>query len=65
FKVPLLRNIALTAPYLHDSSTDDLQKVVNIMLKYQVGIQVPKSDEEKIVKFLRTLNGEYKGKLLQ
>ncbi|MCX8064116.1 MAG: cytochrome-c peroxidase, partial [Candidatus Hydrogenedentes bacterium] len=46
FKVPLLRNIALTAPYLHDSSTDDLQKVVNIMLKYQVGIQVPKSDEE-------------------
>lgn len=65
FKVPLLRNIALTAPYLHDGSTDDLQKVVNIMLKYQVGLQIPKTEEEKIVKFLHTLTGEYKGKLLQ
>lgn len=65
FKVPILRNIALTPPYLHDGSTEDLQKVVNIMLKYQVGIQIPKSEEEKIVKFLHTLTGEYQGKLLQ
>lgn len=65
FKVPLLRNVAVTPPYLHDGSTDDLQKVVNIMLKYQVGKQVPKAEEEKIAKFLYTLTGEYKGKLLE
>ncbi len=65
FKVPLLRNIAVTPPYLHDGSTDDLQKVVNIMLKYQVGKQIPKIEEEKIAKFLMTLTGEYQGKLLQ
>ncbi|HOV32884.1 MAG TPA: cytochrome c peroxidase [Candidatus Hydrogenedens sp.] len=65
FKVPLLRNIAVTQPYLHDGSTDDLQKVVNIMLKYQIGKQIPKTEEEKITKFLKTLTGEYQGKLLQ
>ncbi|HOQ33388.1 MAG TPA: cytochrome c peroxidase [Candidatus Hydrogenedens sp.] len=65
FKVPLLRNIAVTQPYLHDGSTDDLQKVVNIMLKYQVGKQIPKTEEEKITKFLKSLTGEYQGKLLQ
>lgn len=30
-KVPLLRNIALTAPYLHDGFTSDLHEVVKIM----------------------------------
>ena len=31
FKVPLLRNIELTAPYFHDASTWDLDKAVIIM----------------------------------
>ena len=35
-KVPLLRNIALTAPYLHDGFTSDLSEVVNIMSDYFV-----------------------------
>ena len=37
FKVPLLRNIELTAPYFHDASTWDLSEAVNIMAEYQLG----------------------------
>lgn len=64
-KVPTLRNIALTAPYLHDSTTDKLDKVVQTMAKYQVGKAISAADTDKIVKFLNALTGEYEGKLLQ
>lgn len=65
FKVPSLRNVALTAPYLQDGSVDDLQEAVQVMMKYQLG-QVPDDkDIELIVIFLNTLTGEYRGKSLQ
>jgi cytochrome c peroxidase len=35
FRVPSLRNVALTAPYLHDGSVDDLEEVVRIMGELQ------------------------------
>ena len=35
-KVPLLRNIALTAPYLHDGNISDLKEIVPIMHDYFV-----------------------------
>ncbi len=58
FKVPTLRNIALTAPYLHDGSKDSLKAVVKFMMMYQLGI-VPKEEEiDKIVLFLKTLTGD-------
>ena len=34
FKVPTLRNIALTAPYFHDASAKELKDAVSAMLKY-------------------------------
>nr|ACZ28634.1 cytochrome-c peroxidase [uncultured organism] len=37
FKVPSLRNVALTAPYLHDASADGLEDAIEIMAKYQLG----------------------------
>ncbi len=37
FKVPSLRNVVETAPYLHDGSAETLPEVVSIMAKYQVG----------------------------
>ena len=59
FKVPSLRNIALTAPYFHDGSTPDLDKAITIMMRYQLG-RVPKQqDIHKIVLFLNTLTGQY------
>ena len=64
FKVPTLRNIALTAPYLHDGSAKTLEDVVEVMMIYQLGIKVDNSEIELIVAFLKTLTGEYNGKPL-
>ena len=58
FKVPLLRNIELTAPYFHDASTWDLSEAVNIMAEYQLGTTLTDDETEKIVAFLRTLTGD-------
>jgi len=58
FRVPPLRNVALTAPYFHDASADTLEKAVAIMAKYQLGIELRVADVDKIVKFLNTLTGE-------
>ena len=58
FKVPLLRNIALTAPYFHDASTGDLREAVNIMAGYQLGTTLTDDETGKIVAFLKTLTGD-------
>jgi len=64
FKVPSLRNVALTGPYFHDGSAKSLEEAVDVMFKYQLGRTAPKEDKELIVKFLRTLTGELEGKPL-
>lgn len=58
FKVPSLRNIALTAPYMHDGRVDTLEKAVDIMTKYQLGRYMEAGDREAIVAFLKSLTGE-------
>ena len=65
FKVPSLRNIALTAPYFHDGSAKTLNDAVDVMFKFQLGRPASTQDKELIVKFLHTLTGEYNGKPLQ
>ena len=64
FKVPSLRNITLTSPYLHDGNAKTLAEVIKIMGKYQLGVNIPQDDVDKIIMFLNTLTGEYKGKPL-
>ena len=64
FRVPSLRNVALTAPYLHDGVAKDIREVVNIMAKYQLGRNIPKQDVDRIIAFLGTLSGEYRGRPL-
>lgn len=64
FKVPGLRNIELTAPYFHDGNMATMDDAVRAMAKYQLGIDLPQQEVDKIVAFLRTLTGEYKGQLL-
>ena len=64
FKVPSLRNVALTAPYLHDGSAATLEQVVKIMGEHQLGLDLPAEDISEIVAFLKTLTGEYEGKPL-
>ncbi len=58
FKVPTLRNIALTAPYLHDGRYNKLKDVVKFMLKYQLGKTSTQKEIEEIVAFLKTLTGK-------
>ncbi|WP_329604872.1 cytochrome-c peroxidase [Spartinivicinus ruber] len=57
FKVPLLRNIELTAPYFHDGSIWSLDEAVNVMAEYQLGVTFSKQETAKIVAFLKTLTG--------
>jgi cytochrome c peroxidase len=65
FKVPSLRNIAVTYPYFHDGQTTDLKEAVKTMATYQEGLELSDEEADLIVKFLNTLTGEYKGQLLQ
>lgn len=58
FKVPSLRNVAITGPYLHDGSIETLEEVVYIMGRYQLGRRIPPKDAERIVAFLKTLTGK-------
>jgi len=58
FKVPSLRNVALTAPYFHDASAKTLDAAVDTMFKYQHGRVASKEDRRAIVDFLGTLTGE-------
>lgn len=64
FKVPGLRNVALTALYFHDGSASSLEEAVSVMAKYQLGRHLSSEELHRIVSFLKTLSGEYKGKAL-
>lgn len=65
FRVPSLRNVAVTAPYLHDASAATLEDTVKIMARYQLGRHLEPKEVMSIVAFLGTLTGEYLGKPLQ
>jgi cytochrome c peroxidase len=60
FKVPGLRNVALTGPYFHDGSVPTLEEAVLIMGQYQLGVVIPSRDVGLIIRFLHTLTGEYR-----
>ena len=64
FKVPGLRNVALTWPYYHDGSQESLKEAVCKMGTYQSGVELTDEEEDKIVLFLNTLTGTYQGKEL-
>ncbi|MEA7543004.1 cytochrome-c peroxidase, partial [Salmonella enterica subsp. enterica serovar Montevideo] len=58
-KVPGLRNVALTAPYFHRGDVPTLDGAVKLMLRYQVGTDLPQNDIDDIVAFLESLTGVY------
>ena len=64
FKVPGLRNVALTWPYYHDGTRATLEEAVRDMGTYQSGVNLTDKEVEEIVAFLNTLTGEYEGKPL-
>lgn len=61
FKVPGLRNVEHTWPYYHDGTRETLEEAVNDMGLYQSGVELSQDETSKIVSFLKTLTGKYKG----
>jgi cytochrome c peroxidase len=58
FKVPSLRNIARTGPYFHDGSIAELEKAVETMARYQLGVELSEPDRNLLVSFLKSLSGQ-------
>lgn len=68
FRTPTLRNIALTAPYMHDGSLKDLLEVVDFYIAggnanpyldpKMKPLQLTKREKEDLIAFLESLNGE-------
>jgi len=58
FKVPSLRNVNETAPYLHDGSVETIEEIVSKMAGYQLGRTLSEEEVTKIVAFLDSLTGE-------
>jgi cytochrome c peroxidase len=59
FKVPTLRNIALTAPYFHNGSVKTLEDAVKVMAKLQLNKDLSPAEISDIVAFLNALTGVF------
>ena len=72
FKTPTLRNIELTAPYMHDGRFTNLEEVIEhydngghysstvdpLMMKLGVGLLLTNQEKEDLISFLLTLTDE-------
>src|SRR5205807_8047176 len=58
FRVPSLRNVAMTAPYFHDGSVATLPDAVRVMARVQLGVTLGDAETSDIVAFLESLTGE-------
>ena len=58
FKVPTLRNIALTAPYFHTGQAWDLKLAVSVMGTSQLGVRLTGPEIDKVTAFLDSLTGD-------
>lgn len=59
WRVPTLRNVALTAPYFHNGSVKTLDEAVKVMAKTQLNKDLNKDDAKKIAAFLHSLTGKF------
>jgi cytochrome c peroxidase len=58
FKVPTLRNIALTPPYFHSGKSWDLRQAIAVMAASQLGREMTDAEVSSVERFLLTLTGE-------
>ena len=58
FRVPTLRNVAVTAPYFHDGSVSDLNTVIEMMAWHQLGKRLDQRDVRLIRSWLVSLTGD-------
>jgi cytochrome c peroxidase len=64
FKVPSLRNVAKTGPYLHDGSIQQLDDMIRLMGEYQLGISLDGDQVSAIRAFLEALTGSVDTELI-
>lgn len=58
FKVPSLRNIEKTWPYMHDGQTKSLEDAVKVMGDYELGRKLTPVEVSSIVTWMKSLTGE-------
>ena len=58
FRVPLLRNIVQTKPYFHNGSVEKLEDAIKLMATHQSRTDISEKEIEKIVGFLKAVDGE-------
>lgn len=58
FRVPLLRNIVRTQPYFHNGEVKELKDAIKTMGTHQVRRNLSENDIEKIISFLKAVDGE-------
>jgi len=58
FRVPILRNISKTAPYFHNGIVKTLRESIEIMSKYQLGIELENDQLSALEAFLKSLDGQ-------
>jgi cytochrome c peroxidase len=61
FKVPMLRNIALTHPYFHDGQVKTLEEAVKKMAWHQLGKELTADEIKSIATFLAALTDKPRG----
>lgn len=59
WRVPTLRNVAVTAPYFHNGSVATLGEAVRVMAKTQLNKDLKNDEVKAIVAFLESLTGEF------
>ena len=57
FKVPSLKNVAMTAPYFHDGSADTLEVAIQMMGRHQLGMELSESEVTAIAAWMRAMTG--------
>jgi cytochrome c peroxidase len=59
YRVPTLRNVALTAPYFHNGRVKTLEEAVRVMAPTQLGKTMSDARVADVVAFLKALTGEF------
>ncbi|HSN18337.1 MAG TPA: cytochrome-c peroxidase [Gammaproteobacteria bacterium] len=59
WRVPTLRNLVFTAPYMHNGSVKSLDEAVRVMAATQLNKTLPEQDVRDIVAFLTSLTGPF------
>ncbi len=59
WRIPMWRNVAVTAPYFHNGSVATLDEAVRVMAKTQLGRDLSTQEADDLVAFLDALTGEF------